>query len=385
MKSVLAVIFFLFSLVCVMNGQSKQSVTLNGYVTVMETVQKSMFDSVSGSLYNQNLIHNRLNFKAYAGDHFSFALELRNRFFSGSIVRSTPDYATMTGLDQGLFDLSWNIIDQKSYFLNTTIDRYWADYNNGKFQVRAGRQRINWGQALVWNPNDIFNPYSVFDVDYVERPGCDAVRLQYFPSAESAVEFAVKGDRNDLITAAGLYRFNRWGYDIQFLAGYSESQDLVAGAGWSGAIGSISFRGEASWFKPVGKYSGGDGTGLFTIGLDKVFTNNSMFQAQIMYCNNPQKPDDFSTFYKGTLSAKDLAFSNFSAFSQGTLAVTPLMNLSLSVMWLPDLKGFFIGPSFDYSIAQNFDLSLIWQYFTSNMNGANARNNLGFIRFKYSF
>ena len=50
------------------------------------------------------------------------------------------------------------------------------------------------------------------------------------------------------------YRFNKWGYDIQFLAGYSNSSDIVAGAGWSGSIGSVSFRGEASWFQPVGAF-----------------------------------------------------------------------------------------------------------------------------------
>jgi len=237
----------------------------------------------------------------------------------------------------------------------------------------------------VWNPNDIFNAYSVFDVDYVERPGCDAVRLQYFPSATSAVEFAVKGDVNNNVTAAALFRFNKWGYDIQAMAGYADSHDFVAGAGWSGALGSISFRGEATWFKPVGEFSDSTGKGIVTIGFDKVFGDNSMVQAQLMYCNDPLKPTDFSSFYTGTLSAKDLAFSTFSAFVSGNYAVAPLVNLSLSAMWMPDLKGYFIGPSFDYSIAENLDFSLIWQYFTSKMSGIQVRNNLGFLRFRYSF
>lgn len=382
MKRIFAFILILMSIIPFLDGQGKKAFTLTGYVTSMQTV---MFDSLKEDFLNQNLIHNRLNFKAYAGDHFSFALEARNRLFSGNMVSSTPGYAAMTGTDQGLFDLSWNLVNEKSFFLNTTIDRYWVDYNSGKFQVRIGRQRINWGQALVWNPNDIFNPYSVFDVDYIERPGCDAIRLQYFPSASSALEFALKGDMNNNITAAALYRFNKWGYDIQALAGYADSHDFVAGAGWSGAIGSISFRGEASWFKPVGNYSDSSGRGLVTIGFDKVFSNNSMLQTQLMYCNNPAKPDNFASFYTGTLSAKDLAFSKFSAFAQGTYAATPLMKLSISAMWLPDLKGYFAGPSFDYSLAENFDFSLIWQYFTGRMNGIQIRNNLGFLRFKCSF
>ncbi len=34
-----------------------------------------------------NLIHNRLNFKAYLNQKITFAAELRNRFFIGDMVR----------------------------------------------------------------------------------------------------------------------------------------------------------------------------------------------------------------------------------------------------------------------------------------------------------
>ncbi len=166
----------------------------------------------------------------------------------------SPSYAASVAADQGWVDMSWNILNEQSFFLNTTIDRLWADFNYGKFQARVGRQRINWGQTLVWNPNDVFNSYSFFDFDYVERPGSDAIRLQYYPGSSSAMELAVKADYRDHITASALYRFNKWGYDIQFLAGYVNSEDLMAGAGWSGAIGSVSFRGEASWFQPAGNF-----------------------------------------------------------------------------------------------------------------------------------
>ena len=212
--------------------------------------------------------------------------------------------------------MSWNIINKNSFLLNTTVDRLWLDFNYGKVQARIGRQRINWGQTLVWNPNDIFNAYSFFDFDYAERPGSDAVRLQYFPGYSSAAELAVKIDNENDVTAAGLYRFNKWGYDIQFLAGYVNSEDIVLGAGWSGSIGSISFRGEGSWFEPVEEFPVTTGTGLFTAGFDKVFKNNSMGQLQVMYCNNPMMLTSFDSFYSGNLSTKDLAFSRFSAFGQ---------------------------------------------------------------------
>jgi hypothetical protein len=355
---------------------------INGYVTNM---QSATFDSINGIWTNDNLIHNRINLKVYGGDHFTIAAEFRNRLFTGDMVKMNPLYAGIIGSDMGWVDMSWNVLNEKSFLLNTTIDRLWVDINSGIFQLRVGRQRINWGQVFVWNPNDIFNAYSFFDFDYAERPGSDALRLQIYPSGSSTAEIAVKADNNNDITVAGLYRFNKWGYDIQFLAGYVNSEDYVIGTGWSGAFGSISFRGEMSWFQPSTHFSDTTGRGLFTAGVDKIFGNNAMVQIQLMYCNNPVLFGNFNSFYSGNLSSKDLAFSKFSAFGQFSYPVTPLFNFTISGMWYPDLDGYFAGPSSDYSLAENMDISLIWQHFNGRMGATRSSINFGFLRLKYSF
>jgi hypothetical protein len=383
MKRITFLLVVLLSAIMHAYSQEKQKfLTMNGYLSMM---QSSMFDSLSGQFMNDNLIHNRINLKGYINKNITFAAEFRNRLFTGDMVRTVPSYSDLIAEDQGFVDMSWNLVDENSFFLNTTIDRLWADFNYGKFQARIGRQRINWGQTLIWNPNDVFNAYSFFDFDYIERPGSDAIRLQYYPTYSSSLEFAIKADYNDNITAASLYRFNKWGYDIQFLAGYIESADLMAGAGWSGAFGSLSFRGEVSWFQPSRNFSDTTGTGIFTFGFDRSFKNNSMAQLQLMYCNNPVSPQSFTDFYYGTLSAKQLAFSEFTAFGSFTWPVTPLFNTTLSAMWFPDLNGFYAGPSFDYSVADNVDLSLYWQYFKSKAAGVTENINMVFLRVKISF
>jgi hypothetical protein len=110
-----------------------------------------------------------------------------------------------------------------------------------------------------------------------------------------------------------------------------------------------------------------------------------MLQFQVMYCNNPLRLKDFNSFYSGNLSARDLAFSEFSAFGSFTWAATPLVNLTASAMWFPDLKGYFAGPSVEYSLAENVDCSLIWQHFNSRIGETRTRINLAFLRIKYSF
>jgi hypothetical protein len=381
-KQILIFSLFLIFYCQLISQEKPKFLTLNGYVS---TLQSIMYDSLSGPFVIDNTIHNRLNLKGYINENITFAAEFRNRLFTGDMVRNSPAYSEMIGEDQGLVDLSWNILDEQSFFLNTAVDRLWVDLNYGKFQARVGRQRINWGQTLVWNPNDVFNTYSFFDFDYVERPGSDAIRLQYYPGYSSALEFAIKADYNDNITASVLYRFNRWGYDIQFLGGYVESEDLMAGAGWSGAFGSVSFRGEASWFQPYQDFIDSAGTGILTIGFDKSFKNNSLAQIQLMFCNNPVDPENFSEFYFGTLSAKELAFSKFTIFGQFSWPVTSLFNASLSAMWFPDMKGYYAGPSFDYSVAENVDLSLYWQHFESKTATSAEKINIAFLRVKINF
>jgi hypothetical protein len=376
------ILVILFSGITVNAQDAGKALTARGYLT---TMQSAVFEDFDSEWTNDNLVHNRLNFRLYAGSGLSFGMEMRNRVFTGDMVRLNPEYSDMMNEDNGWLDMSWNVIDKQSLLFNSFIDRLWLDYSGNNFQVRVGRQRINWGQTFVWNPNDVFNAYSYFDFDYPERPGSDAIRLQIFPSYSSTIELAAKLDSDENLSAAALYRFNKWGYDIQFLGGYVSGTDWVVGTGWSGSFGSISFRGEASWFQPNENFSDTTGTGLFTIGFDRSFSNNTMIQFELMYCNSPLDFTDFGSFYNGNLSAKDLAFSKFSLFAAVQIPLTPLLNLGLSSIIYPELNGFFAGPSIDASLSENIDMSFFWQYFKADMAGEESKINLAFLQIKYSF
>ncbi|MDP4221921.1 MAG: hypothetical protein Q8868_01300, partial [Bacteroidota bacterium] len=60
-------------------------------------MQTVIFDSLSGPFLNENLIHNRLNFKAYLNDNITFAAEFRNRLFTGDLVRLGTAYTGPVG------------------------------------------------------------------------------------------------------------------------------------------------------------------------------------------------------------------------------------------------------------------------------------------------
>ena len=360
-------------------------VSFNGYVKDMQTVY---IHNIDQDWITNNLIHNRLNFKWNISNSFTFCLEERNRFYWGDLTSINPQYKDLVAIDNGIVNMSWNIFDGKSYILNTTVDRLWLDYTKNNFQVTLGRQRINWSQTYVWNPNDIFNTYSYFDFDYEEKPGSDAVRLQYFTSPSSKAEIAVKENKDKKITAAGLYRFNHWRYDFQGLAGIYNQSDLVLGMGWAGQIAKGGFKGEMSWFRPVKRFSDTTGVFLSSVEYDYTFRNSIFIQFECFYNSNTTNITNLllSQVNPELLNAKNPFLNGFSIFGNISYPFTPLINVSLAGIYNPSNRMVFILPTFTFSLMNNLDLSLIAQSFQSyNPSVVSLLQTAVFIRLKGSF
>ncbi len=357
--------------------------TVAGYISDLQSAQ---FDSINGKTTFSNLVHNRINFKYFPVDGLSMALELRNRlsFEENGITNSAT--ATSFATDNGFLNMTKNIAEGNSYVLNSTIDRLWMAYEKGRLHATLGRQRINWGQTMVWNPNDIFNAYSFFDFDYVERPGSDALRLQFYNSEVSSTEMAVKLNHDKKVTAAGLYKFNAFEYDFQVLGGIYNQTDCVVGYGWSGVIKSFSFRGELSYFQPKNKFSDTTGVFLASISFDHTFENSLMILGEYLYDGAKFNNNFiFQNLYSAPLTVKNLSFVKHNILLQASYPITPLLSGSLAGMFLPGIKGFYVGPSLTYSLSQNLDASVYGQSFNGKLNGKTLALNMVYFRLKYTF
>ena len=357
----------------------------NGYIKDMESV---IIQDINHEWITANLLHNRLNFKWLASNSFTASIELRNRFMFGNMLTKFPGYNKTFETDHGIINLSKNLIDEKSYLFNTAVDRLWLQYSNEKFQVTVGRQRINWGQTFVWNPNDIFNTYSYFDFDYEEKPGSDAVRFQYYSTPASVIEFAVKENSLMKATLAGLYRFNKWNYDIQFLGGIADEKDFVLGTGWSGQLLKGGFRGEATYFHRMKEYNDTTGIFLASVGYDYTFKNSLFLQFETLYNGNDQSINILSLdqLNNSNINTKNLFLSGFSMFGSLTYPFTPLVSGSLAGITNIRHNLYFINPSVTISLKENLDLTIISQII--RFYGANQSNqdlNFVFARLKGSF
>jgi len=369
--------------------QEKRKIEVGGYISNMQSV---MFTDLDGEWLNDNLFHNRINLFWYPVEAVTASIQFRNRFMYGGSILADPGFTDRIDEEANFFDLSFNLATGNSYLLNSSIDRLYFQYSRGNFAITIGRQRINWGQCLIWNPNDIFNVQNFFDFDYIENPGSDALRLQYYPGYASTLELAAKLGPDKKLTAAGYFRFNRWNYDIQFLGGLHDGSDIFAGLGWAGDIKGAGFRGEASYFRSYEEFSDTSGQLVASISLDYSFSNSLYLQFESLYSGISSKAElNFLKYLQGNLDVKQLSFSKWNYLMHISYPLNPLLNISLSGIYFPDLEGFYLGPDFRISLSDNSDLSFIAQIFNGSLPDpltyqlSDGSLFLGFIRYKYNF
>jgi hypothetical protein len=354
---------------------------LKGYLSNLISPQ---YNNFQGDWKTTNYLHQRLNFRWIPSTHFCFTAQLRSRF----------NY-NQSGVDTTYFNVYDGFVQEtKKQFFNSSFDRLNLKYTNDKFEVTVGRQRINWGQSFVWNPNDLFNSYSFFDFDYIERPGSDAIRLQYYNSYTSSAELALKIDRNDKITFAGLYRFNHSGFDYQILGGVLSSEDAVIGAGTTGNIQSVSIFGEGTYFRPIKNFADTTGMVMIDIGCSKMFSNNISLQLEGLFVSNKVNINSFFNLLQSTMDVRKIAFAQINLFGSISYPITPLINGSIALMWFPGkdgISGIYTGPSLDFSLGNNLTLSAIAQYFKGKypdsvvLNLQDQTLLLSFARLKWNF
>ncbi|MDR1417172.1 MAG: hypothetical protein LBJ57_07125 [Prevotellaceae bacterium] len=343
-----------------------------------------------------NLVHNRLNLKFNATKNLSFSVGMRNRFLSGGFIGTIPQYADVLSVDNGLADLSWNIFSKDGMVINTSFDRACLDFTVKSVQVKIGRQRVNWGIGLVWNPNDIFNAFSYIDFDYEERPGSDAVSVSWYRSATSSLDVVGKMDKNPAdsshqSTIAARYFFNLSSYDFQLIAG-KFNDDVVGGFGWSGAIKNVSFRGEMSVFTPALNRNINRKTAVVaSVEADYTFENQLYLHGAALFnssgkLKNTEGMDLFTT--QSDLSAKKLSYGKFEIFGQASYPVSPVFHLVLAAMLNPADLSAYLSPSCTFSLADNLELMLNTQLLLGKSNteyAANGNVYAGFARLKWSF
>jgi len=355
--------------------------SLNGYLKSMQTLR---FDKYFSECISGNLLHNRLNLKFKPAEKWIIAAEARNRIFWGEEIKMDPDYAQRLRNRSERWNLSVTWVDRPGFLVHSNTERLWVEYREKKWNLRAGRQRINWGMATTWNPNDIFNSYNFLDFDYEERPGSDAAKLQYqvsdFSSAELAV--AMVGEQDQIIGALH-YLFHTGNYDIQLVGGWFRDR-ITLGSGWAGSISDAGFRGEIQYFVPV---SDSGSRIALTVESDYAFRNGWYVNAGILFNSaGLHRPVSDWTEVDLDLSPENLMPTKWNFLAGASKDLTALFNGRFTAVYSPGVNMLILFPALQYNLVTNLDASFNWQsYFAQSGGRFQAVTHMAFIRIRWSF
>jgi len=382
MKKISLIFVFILLAFGKINAQSDYNFT--GYLENLQTV---WIPKNSKQWIMMNSVINRFNFAWYLNTDFTMNISMRNNFDYGQYFQIVPGYASFITHDNGFMNLTKKIASNTSYVFYTNIDRLNLLYLKGNLELQLGRQRINLGLNAIWTPNDIFNSSSYLNFDYVEKPGSDAIRVQYYTGAASSVEFAYKLNHDKQVTAAGIIKLNKWNYDFQLLGGVM-NKDYVLGGGWSGQIGGAGFSGEMTYFRNKKKFADTNGVLVAAISGNYTFPNSLFVQAEFLYnsAGKVGKAGGLTNLFSRTYSAKNLSPARYSVFGEVSYPITPLFKANVSAIFNPNDHSFYFGPYVDISLTEDIYFLITGQFFVGDNNS--EWGNYGqfyYLRLKWSF
>lgn len=81
--------------------------------------------------------------------------------------------------DAQVMNLQHTLLNEQDVIAQHRIDRLSVSYAQNQYSVNLGRQAFSWGQGMIFNPLDLFNPFAptAFDKEY--KPGSDMLHAQY--------------------------------------------------------------------------------------------------------------------------------------------------------------------------------------------------------------
>ena len=153
-----------------------------------------------------------------------------------------------------LMDLTSTIDRTDDYILYHRLDRFCLTVQPEWGTVRIGRQVLTWGNGLLFNPMDLFNPFAPTDIERDYKVGDDMVNTQFSMNKIGDFDFVyvprrepvgddVAWDESSLAgkwhSAAGTTEFD--------ILGAKHYKDFVVGFGSAGYLGGAAWRTGVTW------------------------------------------------------------------------------------------------------------------------------------------
>ncbi|MBW2029281.1 MAG: hypothetical protein JRH06_08235 [Deltaproteobacteria bacterium] len=156
--------------------------------------------------------------------------------------------------DRRFMDLTKTIDEYDDHIIYHRLDRLSLTLLPGWGLVRIGRQAVTWGNGLLFNPMDMFNPFSPTDTERDYKTGDDMLVTQFTMFDLGELQLLIVPRREpwsgsveeDQSSMAGKLHFARGASEFDIMAG-SHYGDTVVGFGTRGYLKDAAARIDLLW------------------------------------------------------------------------------------------------------------------------------------------
>ena len=270
--------------------------------------------------------------------------------------------------DNRLIDLTSTISEGDQSISVHRFDRLHLTYTSEQTVFRLGRQTLSWGNGLVYNPMDFFNPFDPAAVDKEYKTGDDMLYGQHLFDDGNDLQAVWVGRRNDdgdidnsVFSVATKYHVFLDDYELDFLLAEHFDEQVIGIGGVANVGGSvwrsdiISTEVNNEWYNSVvlnASYSWLAG-GKNMSGMVEYFRNGfGIDDGDYAPANLAQKPELTSRILRGELFT--LGQNNLSA--SATIELTPLWLLTSTIFSNLDDHSVLLQIISQHDLMQNLQL-----------------------------
>ncbi|MCF6290954.1 MAG: hypothetical protein L3J03_08175 [Desulfobacterales bacterium] len=238
-----------------------------GHLTVRAGLSRPGADSFYAPVGTGDFIDNQIEFRLknllYIGNHASLETHYELLWSGGDtrrkqnqLGRSTPGVSAAGPEDDRLrlFDLSYRLSEDNDQLLYHRLDRLVLTLQPAWGSVSLGRQALTWGNGLLFNPMDLFNPFAPTDIQRDYKTGDDMAVVSFSLKSGNELQLLAVVRRNpaggkvdrDHSSLAAKYHFSRNTAEYDLMAA-SHYRDAVLGLGRVGYIGDAAVRLDGTW------------------------------------------------------------------------------------------------------------------------------------------
>ena len=216
----------------------------------------SAYREIYGEYSNDEYADLRLKFSGSKA-RFNFQADYQAIAQWGDSLDFPTDSAGLFLLPPGLpdddrrwWDLTDTVSDNNSRALVQRFDRLNVGYNGDKTVLRFGRQAVSWGNGLIYNPVDFFNPFNPTAVDTEYKLGEDMFYGQYLldDGSDWQAVFVQRRDQQGRATSeqsSTALKYHGFGLETEYDLLLAENfNEFIVGAGGVTNLGEAVVRGD---------------------------------------------------------------------------------------------------------------------------------------------